>query len=300
MAAEYMPGSPSRPADEAIDLTSPSLAESQVMISPHRFVTVLSVILASVVGATYTAAQSDPPLVTSARDAQALGGLLPDIIEEVPQHLSVQNSHQREFLRFSTTHWNFGDGPLQVRGGGQEAACVVEGISTVCTFAMQEILDASGRIVAVHPAGVALFHPEHNHWHQSEVATFAVREALDGPPVGSTQLKTTYCLIDLDKSDLVHVNKTKVYWDCDAVLQGISVGYGDAYHHSTEGQELDITGLETGVYYLTFDADPAHHWLETDDTNNRGWARFRLDRKGANASVTVLETFGDPGNTSNK
>ena len=53
-------------------------------------------------------------------------------------------------------------------------------------------------------------------------------------------------------------------------------------------------------YYLTFDADPNQHSLETDDTNNRAWAKFRLDRKGANASVTVLETFGYAGNTSNK
>ena len=53
-------------------------------------------------------------------------------------------------------------------------------------------------------------------------------------------------------------------------------------------------------YYLTFDADPSQHWLETDDNNNRSWVKFRLQRKGANASVTVLEEFGYPGNTSNK
>jgi hypothetical protein len=112
--------------------------------------------------------------------------------------------------------------------------------------------------------------------------------------------KTTFCLIDLDFSDLVHEHKTKVYWDCDADLQGISVGYGDPYHHALEGQEIDITGLAAGIYYLTFDADPDQHWLETNDANNRSWAKFRLDRQGANASVTVLEGFGHPGNTSNK
>jgi hypothetical protein len=137
------------------------------------------------------AAQTVPPIVTSAEDAQALGGLLPDIIDEIPKHLSVQNTRQREWLRFSTTHWNFGDGALQVRGGGQEVPCVIEGVSTVCTAAMQEI------------------------------------------------------------------------------------------------------------YYLTFDADPSQHWLETDDTNNRSWTKFRLERKGANASITVLEEYGHPGNTSN-
>ena len=165
---------------------------------------------------------------------------------------------------------------------------------------MQEILDANGQIVALHPAGVALFHPEHNHWHQSDVAEFAVRQTLDGAPVGTSVLKTTFCLIDLDFSDSVHEHKTKVYWDCDADLQGISVGYGDPYHHALEGQEIEITGLPAGIYYITFDVDPDQHWLETDDTNNRAWAKFRLDRKGANPSVTALEEYGYEGNTSNK
>jgi len=259
-----------------------------------------SLVLTLAAAAVPAAAQTAPPIVTSAADAQALGGLLPDIMDEIPKHLSVQNTQQRESLRFSTTHWNFGEGALQVRGGGQEAPCVVDGAPTVCTFAMQEIFDANGQIVARHAAGIALFHPEHNHWHQSDVATFAIRETLDGDPVGARVFKTTFCLIDLDSSDLIQVHKEKVYWDCDADLQGISVGYGDPYHHALEGQEIDITDLPEGTYYLTFDADPSQHWLETNDNNNRSWAKFRLQRKGANASVTVLEEFGYPGNTSNK
>jgi hypothetical protein len=139
-----------------------------------RFSLVISMMLTLTAIASLAAAQTAPTVV-SAEDAQALGGLLSDIIEEIPKHLSVQNTRQREFLRFSATHWNFGDGALQVRGGGQESPCVIDGVPTICTFAMQEMFDANGQIVAVHPAGVALFHPEHNHWHQSDVAEFAVR-----------------------------------------------------------------------------------------------------------------------------
>lgn len=263
-----------------------------------HFVFMLSITLTLVAGATQTAAQ---PVVGSSTDAQGLGGLLPDIIEEVPKHLSVQNQQQREILRFSTTHWNFGDGPLQVRGGGQEKPCLIDGVATVCTFAMQEILDASWQVVALHPAGMALFHPEHNHWHQSNVTEFAIRQTPAGPPLGSRQLKTTFCLIDYDWSDLAqHGRNEKVYWDCGADLQGISVGYGDEYHHAIEGQSLDITGLPAGIYYLTNDADPDQHWLETAEGNNGSWVKFGLSRTGANPEVTVLETFGYPGNRSNR
>lgn len=36
-----------------------------------------------------------------------------------------------------------------------------------------------------------------------------------------------------------------------------------------------VAGLPARDYYLTFDAGPLRHWLETDDTNNRSWAKFR-------------------------
>lgn len=231
----------------------------------------------------------------------ASDGRLPDVVEEIPKHLQIQNTQQGEFLRFSTTHWNFGDGPLQIRGGGQVAPCTLDGVTyDQCTYATQEILDASGAIVATHPAGVAVFHAAHNHWHQNGVALFAVRTTPDGPPVGGANLKTTFCFIDVDKSELVKRNSERVYWECNADLQGISVGWGDEYHHSTEGQELDVSGLPAGDYYLTQDADPDQHWLEGDETNNRSWVRFRLSRKGANPEVTVLDAFGYEGNTSNK
>jgi Lysyl oxidase len=93
---------------------------------------------------------------------------------------------------------------------------------------------------------------------------------------------------------------TREYFVCNAEFQGISVGWGDEYHHSTEGQGIDITSLPASVYYLTHVADPEQHWLETDETNNVSWTKFRLSRKGANASIAVLETYGYAGNTSNK
>ena len=42
-------------------------------------------------------------------------------------------------------------------------------------MATQELLDAARNIVVRHPAGVSLFHPEHNHSHQSGVAAFAIK-----------------------------------------------------------------------------------------------------------------------------
>ncbi|MBA2689994.1 MAG: hypothetical protein H0U63_04245 [Burkholderiales bacterium] len=213
----------------------------------------------------------------------------PDIVEQI-SHLQIQNEHQREMLRFSTSHINIGDGPLQVRGGGQSAPCVIDGTEyDQCTHATQEVLDAGGNVVLTHPAGVALFHPQHNHWHQSAVALFEVRVGTLNGSVWSYGKKVTFCLVDNDQTALVKKGSSRTYFECNATLQGISVGWGDDYHQSTEGQELDITGAPEGIYYLVHQADPDNHWLEKDEFNNFAWVKFRLSRQGANPKLTILE-----------
>jgi hypothetical protein len=261
------------------------------MHAPHHPIRAITISIASV-------------LLAAAADAHAAGTpLYPDIVEQI-SHLQVQNEHQREMLRFSTTHINVGEGPLQVRGGGQVAPCMIGNeVVSQCTHSTQEVLDAQGNIVLTHPAGVAFFHPEHNHWHQSDVALFEIRVgSLDGP-VWSAGTKITFCLVDNDQTLLVKKGSSRGYFDCNRELQGLSVGWSDDYHQSTEGQELDITGAPAGIYYLTHLADPDNHWLETDEFNNFAWVRFALVRKGANAKVTVLEqsacsqaTCGSPSN----
>lgn len=228
-------------------------------------------------------------MLGASSSSRAGAPLYPDIVEQI-SHLQIQNEHKREMLRFSTTHINIGDGPLQVRGGGQVAPCVVDGIAyALCTHSTQEVLDAEGNIVLTHPAGVALFHPRHNHWHQSAVAQFEIRMgSLDGP-VLSAGTKITFCLVDNDQTVLVKKGSRRAYFDCNAELQGISVGWSDDYHQSTEGQELEITGAPEGVYYLTHLADPDNHWLETDEFNNFAWVKFSLSRKGANPKIAILE-----------
>src|SRR5438477_167078 len=93
-------------------------------------------------------------LLIGATGAHAAGTpRYPDIVEQI-SHLQIQNEHRREMLRFSTTHINVGDGPLQVRGGGQIAPCVIDNVAyDQCTYSTQEVLDASGNIVLKHPAG---------------------------------------------------------------------------------------------------------------------------------------------------
>ena len=216
--------------------------------------------------------------------------LLPDIQEAIPDHLNIQNEQKREMLRFTTGHVNLGEGHLQILGGGQVAPCVVDGVPyDQCTHATQQILDAVGNVVATHLAGVAFFHPAHNHWHQSDVAQFEIRRgALNGPLLVAGK-KVTFCLVDLERIEGVRTTKSRTYFDCNGALQGISPGWADVYHHSLEGQELDITGAPEGIYYLTHLANPAGNWLESDYTNNFAWVKFQLSRQGSNPEIQILQ-----------
>jgi len=240
-------------------------------------------------------------LVTYAAAAGGGTPVLPDVIEEVPQHLQIQNTQQGEWLRFTTTHINVGAGNLQIRGGGEIKPCDIDGIHyDQCTVATQELLDAAGNVVGTHEAGVALFHPEHNHWHQSAVARFAITRSPtpDATPVnGILGEKITFCFVDVEFAGTGDAKTTgsdkkakpRTYFECNGALQGLASGWADSYHQSTPLQELDVTGLAAGDYYLTHLADPDGHWVESNESNNFTWLRFRLSRQGANAAVTVLD-----------
>ena len=216
-------------------------------------------------------------------------GLYPDLRAAVPHHFTVQNNQQGEYLRFSNMVANTGAGDLRLRPE--------HNITTNITTGWQEILDANRNVVSQQPVSEFVFHPAHNHWHLTDVALFEFRTALDngtggrfGAVYANQSIKTTFCLIDVIKLEGNTNTGDRNYWDCfpDA-HQGISAGWGDQYHHATEGQELEITGAKPGIYYIVTTSNAAGAFLETDTTNNMAWTSIRLtrDSKG-NAKVAKV------------
>lgn len=226
-------------------------------------------------------------------DPAAGPGVLPDIVEALPAQLQVQPAQQRDMLRFTTVHLNVGDGPLQIRGGGQVAPCEIDGILyDQCTIATQQILDAQGRIAAEQPAGTALFHPEHNHWHQGAVALFDLRARLNDPSSSMAEgVKITFCFVDVVYIGQPSQKKRfpREYFECNGDLQGLAPMWGDSYHQSTPLQELEVTNVPDGTYFLTHTADPEDNWAEADETNNFSWVRIRLYTQGGNRKVEILD-----------
>ena len=211
-------------------------------------------------------------------------GLLPDMQTVVPLHLNLVNRQQREIIRFSNGIANTGDGPWRMRPR------FPINDSQQTQDAIQEILDASGNVVDERVVSQFEFHAEHNHWHIEAVALFEVRVGSpDGPVFGDNSLKTTFCLIDWYKLEGNSPTPERAYFDCFGEHQGISVGWVDQYHQSTEGQQLDITGAPEGMYYLVSTSNPDGIFIEKDLTNNTAWVSFRLTRhSNGNPKIEVL------------
>ena len=227
-------------------------------------------------------------IALAGKSSASAGGLLPDFASAIPHHFTVQNTGQEEFLRFSNGVANIGAGPFQIRPENNP--------TTLITTGFQEVLDASGAVAFDQAVSEFVFHPAHNHWHITAVALYDVRTALDdgtggswGGIAGGQSLKTTFCLIDWIKLEGNSNNNGRSYTECKPTArQGLSVGWVDQYHHSLEGQEVKITGIPAGIYYLVTTANPDGNFLETTPSNNTAWTSFRLTRASGNAKITEI------------
>src|SRR5919109_5595810 len=240
-----------------------------------------------------------PSLAGKPSDGGGLQAHYPDIRTVVPTHLQLVNEHQRETLRFSNGIANTGPGPWALAPDRPlETATDVVG-------AIQEIRDRNAyysceiapppdcyNVLQTIPTGVFEFHPAHNHWHIGDVALFEVRKGSPtGPIVGGNSIKTTFCLIDWYKLNDNARTAERVFFDCYHSYQGISPGWVDQYHQSTEGQQLDLTGVPNADdYYLVSTANYAHIFTESNYDNNTAWVKFRLyqDSNG-NRKVEVTD-----------
>jgi hypothetical protein len=233
-----------------------------------------------------------------------VGGLEPNLQAIVPHQLQIQNTSGREYLRLTNGLANTGQGPWHlhpetvVAGEGGTTTAIQDVWST-----MRGPSDPSSRIVCSFRTTQFEFHPAHNHWHIGSVARFGVHAALDdgtggalGAPIlndlGVAQsFKTTFCLIDWVPITDNKKTPEVTYWACDrtAPYQGVSVGWIDQYHHSLEGQEVDITGIAPGTYYLMVHANDDGVFVETDQADNVAWQSFSLARDSSgNPKITLI------------
>ena len=172
-------------------------------------------------------------------------------------------------LIFATVSWNNGAGPMEIVGGTT---------STGGQDVYQRIYLTDGGSYD-RLAGTFEFHPDHNHFHLEGYALYTLKPVA--APGASQRLssKTSFCLMDTTKVNLTlpGAPQAAVYSTCNAVVQGISVGWADRYGPTLPGQSFDMTASPSGDYELIIDVDPEQRLLESNESDNSSCVRLRID-----------------------
>jgi len=223
--------------------------------------------------------------------------LLPDITPGIPKHLNIHNQQQNEFLRFTNVWANVGDGALEFEEG-QVVGNQQQALQNL--YDNPEDFGIPPNSIWSEVTGDFIFHPNHNHWHIDDVGEFSVRIDDNGSPgtiaPGADSLKIGFCIVDVFRYDEDKSSPTseKIYWDCETDLQGIQPGWADQYHQSVEGNQINISNLDDGTYFLVHKWNPLDLFVDEDDTNNEAWVKFDLSQNNngnGNRKITILEEF---------
>lgn len=210
--------------------------------------------------------------------ARATVELQPNLVPLTAHELQIQQNGKKKYLSFSTTSWNNGTGPLEIRGGETDR-------QTKRQKVYQRIYSDDGSYRDVL-AGAFVWHRAHSHIHFDDYAVYTL-EALDSPGASNRQsTKTTFCIIDTDHIDASLTNSptTAQYTSCGVGVQGMSVGWGDSYRYYLAGQSIDITKLADGEYNLKIEIDPRGRIIESNETDNISNLHIRI----TGSAVTIL------------
>lgn len=215
-------------------------------------------------------------------DPSSNPALLPDIIvrqdDLYDNDIVTSGVPPKTLLRFSNGTANVGDGKFYVYGTGVDNGDGTENI-------VQRIYYPGGGFID-RTAGQFVFHPSHNHIHVEEWCEYRLRQVLPNDGVGDIVVKgakTSFCILDLDVYDtgLPNYDPDGQFFSCSSTVQGLSVGWIDIYGKTLAGQNIDITGVPAGTYWLESHADPNDAFLEKDEGNNTARIKFTIGGGGS-------------------
>jgi hypothetical protein len=243
---------------------------------------VVPVISALLICAVAVAASAGGP-----RDAGRSSERLPDLDQEAPRDLEVTYDRARRghYLGFRSAVRNLGRGPLIVTGQRPGTATPTMTVDQAIerSGAPHAVVEAVGRLRYVRS-------PDHEHWHFLGFERYELRRPT-GRAALVTDRKTGFCLGDRYRvrgRQLPARPASPVYTercglgstDLLALTQGISVGYGDDYQPTLEGQLLRLTGLPNGRYVLVHRVNVGHGLRESNYANNASSMLLELRWRG--------------------
>jgi hypothetical protein len=224
-----------------------------------------------------SAAAAEPPTPTGVPP-----GLLPDLQPLPPYELQLELRYGgvRRLLHFSHAIWNRGAGDLELHGWYDRFSGIVR---------VRQLLRSAGGSYADSQTGEFVFHNRHEHWHWEGFSRYEILalqpDDTSGPALVSSE-KVGFCLRDDERMPAYKagfplpasqaLRPRARFGDCGWQKQGLSPGWLDIYGYQLDGQSLDVTELEDGIYILRTLVDPADLLLESDESNNSAQVYFGI------------------------
>jgi hypothetical protein len=239
-----------------------------------------------------------PAAFAVSRQETTASARLPDLDQEAPSRLVITrepaSAGTRWRLGFRSAVRNVGEGPLIIDGDRPSFAERMMRADQVIERdgAPLAVLRGVGRLRYVHS-------PDHQHWHLLGFERYELRRP------GSTRAlvhdrKTGFCLGDrydarppVSGRPPAPVYTGRCGLERPALLgirEGISVGYGDDYSATLEGQWLGLDGLLPGRYVLVHEVNAGQALRERSYANNAASLLLRLRWTSGRPSVRVLRT----------
>ena len=236
-------------------------------------------------------------------DDRAPRELLPDLDQAAPQSVAVVRGRSGDRVRFRLVFGsavdNVGGGPLLVRGRRES-----RGNAAMRVTQLVRRDDGSIRSYPTHGEMRYVRAETHAHWHLLAFETYELRDARTGRLAASDR-KTGFCLGDRYRTDparrLAREPAAAVFTgecgrhrsDLLRVGGGLSVGYGDEYVPTLEGQYVDVTRAPAGRYVLVHRVNARRTLRESHYANNAASLLLDLERNGSVPHVRVLRRCPD-------
>jgi hypothetical protein len=220
-----------------------------------------------------------------ARVAVAQSDLLPNLEPFTPSDVQLVSGASGLEIRFTTTSWNRGLGPVELAGG----PIITQPTETDpgSQLVYQNIYQTDGSI-RQREAGIFVYHGgTHQHIHFEDYARYTL-QPLGEQGTLREGTKVSFCLVDSQKINtrLPNAPKKPVYFGCGSDIQGISVGWGDVYVAGLTGQLVPFGDNPTGDYLLVIEVNPLQHLLESSYSDNIACAVVHVDVEAMTATVT--------------
>lgn len=200
----------------------------------------------------------------------------------------MESDHAQRCLRFSFQLANAGPGTFDVRFNTQGNP--LEGKMVQC-------VEQPGKAPFARDAGEFVFHDVHAHYHYQDVVQHRLFKVTDRSK-GTMKLagagqKLGYHPADQSFADWERFVQAPSGTSADAGncyegsndQIGLSQGWGDAYRWQRPGNYVEFGDNGDGYYVVRTTADPKHHLLESDETDNEGYAYVKV----SGDSVQLLE-----------